>query len=643
MITPGVPLTFSKEDKESLGREVCSILGDLERQYDKKLERVRKAWSWYEAEKLSERKTHPWPGASNVVIPIVQIHADATHARYILLLKSHENVWVGKTRNEDFSRLGLDREIPRFLNWSASNEFDFDTPTNDWMLEIIVADDGVLTLGWEERTAMVILPREKKAQEVLIKSGPALEHIPRENCLWDTNYRAWDAPVFAKRSLLTWSDLVGAADKAEWDWEAIQEIKNQTTEGSSDSAGDVTRDRELRSGSDRDSAPTAYRLYDIREVWIDWPLANRMIGDKPPQEMEDGDQLSTIVVFVHRNSGKVLKVQAKPWLIPDKPFYDAYFKKRPGINASGGLAHRLSDIQEACSTFVNQSADAVTKANAFNLLTSDAQLAAKTNIGPAEVNLATDVNEVTELGLSKGIGPDMALFAQLNIIAERMTGINDPALGRETRMGGHPAPATSTLSLLSEGKKLDITAIRSIRGAISKMGLDLAMLYQQMELDQEKIIKAVGWKDAEKVLGWMFSDQQSIPGNLELDLATVSETMNPETERQKSLSIFQVTANYYALVTQYLQLAANPQAPKPLVAAMLKGLMALQKSYEKFLEAGDIDDIEAYTIELEQLVGSIVRSRTEAERSLANSPVGAVSQGAGGPPGGNGAGLGSGL
>jgi hypothetical protein len=255
-----------------------------------------------------------------------------------------------------------------------------------------------------------------------------------------------------------------------------------------------------------------------------------------------------------------------------------------------------------------------------------------------------DTTDVLEFGKGKNIAPDMALFAQLNIIGERLSGINDPALGRETRMGGHPAPATSTLSLLQEGKKLDLIGIRSIRQSISKIGEYIATLYQQFETNPQKIIKAVGEEDGRKVAQWLFS-QGGAPavGNLELDLAAISETMNPQAEQQKYLAMFQITGNFYALVTQFLQIAGNPQAPKALVIAMLQGLTALQASYEKILESGDIDDIKSFVLDLEQLIGEVIQSREASQRAAQKPPAGGAQGPPGGPQGGPGQGPGSGL
>ncbi len=623
MPIPGERLTLSTEDRLALGQTLVSMLEDMESQYDEMFKSIEVQWSQYEAELAQEIKSFPWDHASNIIVPLIRIHSDATQARYQLLLRASDKVWVGKSLNDEFKEQKLDRSVVKWLNWAANNDFDFDEATEDWTLEIVTVGCGVLALGWQEKTKMVLFPGEKKAREVLLRSGPLLEHIPREDCLWDTNYRAWDAPIFARTRRLTWPDLIKLGNEG-WDQEAIERIKGQTLPNSSAGGNQAREDKDLRGGSDTTQRPSAFGLYDTREVWVDWSLVNGVVDIKPPDELVEGEDLVTVVAQLHRNSGELLDLTAKPYAIDDKPFYDAYFKKRSGANSSSGTAKLLEHMQEAATTFMNQAADTVTRANTINPVTSDERIAGS-RIQLNEFILTDDAN-IKDISPGKNIAPDVAIMQQVNVLAERLTGITDPALGRETRMGGHPAPATSTLSLLQEGKKLDTIGVRSIRRAISKIGADLITLYQQLEQDVGKIVRAVGAEDAELVKLWMNSSER-IAGGLELNLAALSETMNPQLDQQKALGMFQITNNFYSLVLQYLQVAVNPQAPPPLVEATLKAVVALQESYEKVLETGDIDDTKKFLLDLEQLIGGIVGQRAEAQGPGQQQPGAGGAQG----------------
>ncbi len=640
MIEPGNRLKFSQEDRNNLGSFLCEILGDMEQQYENLFISQRDQWSVYEAEKRTPVKNYPYPGASNVVIPLVRIHADATIARYLQLIRPSSNVWTGSSDNEDFVETGLVKEIPRFINWAAKNDFHFDEVLEEWVQEIVVTGPGVVALDWNTETVNVLDAKTKKVTPVVLNAGPVLRHVPRERLLWDTNHRIWKAPFIAEKRYLTWQDIVLGVNNG-WDWDSVKKTKDQTVGLKTGGGEQVSIDKDERGGSSWGERPEIYSLYDVRRIFVDWPVIGKTVKLEAPEGMEEGDVLATIVVDLHRDSGVVYDITTAPYALAGKPYYDAYFKKRSGTNSSQGLGKLLGDLQESACTHYNQAHDAVHKANSINGVTEDARLGDK-EFKFNTIALTEDSSSFQEIGISKGIMPDIALLNQTEVFAERISGVNDPGLGREARMGGHPATATSTLQLLQEGKKLDITAINSLRSAVAYLGRDIALLYQQFETNQMKIYKAVGSKDGDKILKWL--EGPSALGIMEFDLAAVSETMNPQLEQQKATAIFQLTANFYSIVSQFLTLAANPQAPPPLVVAMLQGVKALGESYERILDSGDIDDTTAFILDADRIAQQVVQARNAAASAAGGQPGPGGAQNA--PPGAQGTGapsLGSGM
>jgi hypothetical protein len=641
----GEKLTFPQADLDLLGQSLKVIYDGLARQYCDMFDKIAECWKRYDAKPHTERKNEPYEGSSNLVIPTIRIHSDATIARYMTVIFASDKVWGGYSENEDFVESGTVREVPRFLNWSARNEIHLEEPMTENIQSAVVAGCGILRLGWEEKYANVVVPNRGETSakrltpvRVRTKRGPFVECLPRDRCLWDTNYHAWDAPFFAYTSYLSWSDLIIAVEEQGFDSAAVEGIRHQTFNPQRDKVGS-----QIRKDSDvADQPPEDYEDYAIAEVWVDWPIAKRSLKTSGPKEMETGDQLTTIVVYMHADSGTVLKVCAKPYAIPDKPFYDSYYKKRHGQANGDGLGEHLYHLQAGQSAIVNQSIDVVNISNSLPAVTNDRKLSQK-RIQLGRPLYTPDVDGFRPMSLSKLIYPDVALFNLLNVVAERESGISDPALGRETRMGGHPAPATSTLALLGEGKKLDIIAMRSIRQAISKLGLDLATLYQQLETNEDgKIQRAVGSTDAKVVEEWIFPMDAPIIGNLELDLAAVSNTMNPEVEQSKALLSFQATSNYFALIQQHLAIAENPQTPNGLRAISLKAMEALGKSYETILETNDVDQLESYNFNFAQLAQAVMQEQQQIKQRLAaqGGPPSGTQDNSGNPGGGNSSGQG---
>ncbi len=646
MITPGVKLTFPKADLESLGREVSVMVDELSEAHAPMFKELAIQWENYDAEPLTRERSTPWRGASNIVVPTIAIHADATIARYLALITASPDPWSGRSDNEEFVNAGFAREIPRFLNHEARNSYDFHGPITDHVTETVVVGSSLFTQGWETKDRLVTVGGRRggrlDTRNVRIRRGPVLRHIPRERALWDINFPAWGAPLIAISAYISWPDMIRRVNEDGWDELVVDELKGSVIGGSVDSGVEIARGKAERQGILMD--PILQNNYHFIEVWVDWPVAKQSINVDGPEEMEAGDQLTTLVLHMHRDSGKIVKVTNKPYAIPDNPFYDSYFKKRSGQYTSPGIARLLRDMQSGGSAIFNQAIDVIALSNSLPGFTTDARLArAKFQLGVWQK--VDSEKAFIPANLSKLVAPDMQVFAQLNVLAERRTGVNDPALGRETRMGGHPAPATSTLKLLQEGRRLDIIAMRSIRSAISKMGLDQATLYQQFEVDDGKIERSIGTKDGAIVKKWMFPDSGDAPiiGNLELELSAVTESMNPQVDQQKALLSFQATSNYYNLVEQQLAIIANPQMPPQMRMVVMKAIEGLTKSFELILESNDVDEIEAYTLNLQQLTGAGGGGAGGVPPSGGGPGVGGGNGAAAGPQAGVGGPLGSGL
>ena len=92
-------------------------------------------------------------------------------------------------------------------------------------------------------------------------------------------------------------------------------------------------------------------------------------------------------------------------------------------------------------TVINQQLDAVTMANSVKLLTRDQKLMTRPFV-PNQPLYTDDMEGVRELTGQKNVMPEIQTLGVLQAIGERVGGQSDPNFGRETRMGGHPQPAT---------------------------------------------------------------------------------------------------------------------------------------------------------------------------------------------------------
>jgi hypothetical protein len=568
----------------------------------------------------------PWPRASNVVVPLARTASDAITARLHNRLHTPRTTWTITTDNEDIR--GMIKNAQQFLNRESRNTFDIRRPTKDWVQECVVIGESVMAVNWAERQSFRFIPGSKKPQAVTMSRGPVAEHVPREFMLWRKDRSIAESDVVVRRNNMLWSEIARSMQTDGWDDSRADQMVSST--GGQGLSQDVLERKREYYGVDSGM----HEPHDVRECWVEWPLAQLMTqrnGVKPLELAKVDDPAVPLVVTLHKETRQVLRVVAHPYFHGRWPFFDIYFRKMAGQSVSYGIAKLTEHMQRAVSTMTNQSIDAVTLANSMKLATQNPQVRDR-RFQPFHPFYVENLDDIKELNVSKQIFPDIALINMLTAVSERTTGIADPMLGREVSMGGHPSPATNTLVQLQEANKLFDMTLREIRLQLSAAGEFIFSLYQQFEsdVDEGSLAAALGPEDAEVVRGMLVS-----PENFVFDVHSLSETVNPEAERNNAVLVDQLTTNYYAFALKVLPMIE--QAPGTLVAeAAQKAMEAKAKSLIQALEAMNVDDPEEFVFRMQENrngnIGDIQQLLAGGGAGPAGGPAGPVQQPAVGGP-----------
>jgi hypothetical protein len=641
LILPGQALPISDKVSEGLGRELSQAIDDMESNFSTFFDDIETHWKWYEATPLTQGpRNFPFKGASNIVVPLIQIMADTfVNRAYASIFGQRERVWSLSTEREDLDRQVKD--VARWLNWAANdNDFSIRLPAYDQMLEMAVIGSSVIGLNWrtDVRWAYVGTGKKLRAQQVRYARGAHPEHIPREQILWDTNFLIQDAPMVVREFRLQWTQLRNLAALNEaYDKEAVELIQ-----GHGGPRGPSQRIREAKEREDgrQPSVMGADTEHDIREIHLDWPMLDQLgfesdVAPKPGKERMKTPS-PPIVVTLDRNSQRVLKVIAEPYFFPFKPFFDIFYRKRSGRGHSAGMAKKLEHLQRSMTTSLNQAHDARTRANAVWAKTKRRDMLNRP-IDPSTMIYDPDMKSVEAFSLGpQSTFDDMRILTAVNTMAERLTGMSDPAMGRETRQGGHPSPATSTLALLDQSEIMQGTTRELIRSQYSRLGEAIASLYQQFETnDDGKLQRLLGEGDAKNVEEFLFPTDP-VSGSLMFDVTAMSSHNTPKAEMEKSILISQMNSNYWLMLIKGVQFLENPQVGPMVKEAIIGAIRASTKSHLRFLESGDIDDLERYVFSLaenERSGADDLREAAGRATEIAEARLGAQGGGVGGPGG----------
>jgi hypothetical protein len=635
LIFPGERLLtkMAREDVQALGLDLRDLIGDMEREAAPTLRAMAIWWKWYEAEPRSKTKDFPFKNAANVVVPLIGITCDALASRSLAqATAAAPTYWTARTENE--GNVKTARNMARYLNWQADgNCFSIKHVLADQFLETYVTGRSVAALHYRREVKPVFYGRTNggrvnmKRTTMTIARGPLVEHVPREHLLWDVRHRVGDAPVVVRKHEWTWVQLREMAKQDEaWDQTAIEEIRKHP---GSDGDTEAQRVTEVKDRLDlRD--PMDLELHDVREVWIDWSVLGSSF--EVPGEEEWGGEQVPLLAHLHLRTGRILRLVGMPYLLPYKPFVD--FKFRGGR----GVAKRLEMLQSIQTTVWNQALDARTRANAVWAITRNARHL-KTPLDPSRPILVEDMAELAPFAIPSQTQQDLPLLVAAQTMAERWMGQSDPLLGRDTRSGGHPAPATSTLALLEQTDIMSAGTDTIIQEELSRLGEAIAILDQQFETqDDNRLQQILGAEDAQSVSAYLFPDEP-IPGNYFFDVAALSRSDNPDAAMRRTLMTAQAYQNYGALCAQGAMMIDSPQAPPRLKAVWVKLLEGYGDLLQNFLDASNVDDTEKYLVQLDQLGIDSRNAFQQFSRQAA-----AAAQGAGQPaPGQPGMGAGGGI
>ncbi|MCP4113859.1 MAG: hypothetical protein GY737_00360 [Desulfobacteraceae bacterium] len=659
IILPGEGIHFKSDTaRKDFSGAVAEVIDDMEASNADLLDDIRIWWNNYEAVPRQSAKNFPFANSSNIVVPLAQMMVDATVSKtWSSIFGAGHRIWSIRTENEGNKELG--DNVVRYVNWQADgNAFNARLEFYDHILEQTAIGSSVLEGNWvtDEQWTWGKVGGTLKPIPTLWNRGPVLSHIPREFILWDTNFLVGQAPIvvreFRKSLQQLFSDAMGSAgteserkERAKllgWDLDALSNLKAQDGGGWGPS-------EEVRSDKAKADSRDARKLgrdddQDVRQVHLDWAMLDSM-GVRQADFIKPGTIYGPVVVTHHRKQRTNLQVRAEPYHWPGKPFFDSFYKKRSGRGHSVGLVKKLEMMQAAMTTTLNQSIDAQTRANMVWATTSDKGLAQQPIDGSTPIHVPSGSN-FEPFALQGAQFGNIQMWQVMQGMAERLAGAPDPTFGKETRMGGHPSPATSTLALMQNADLLGGPNRDLLRQALNRAGEFVATLDQQFETDLGRIAQILGERDAETIEPFLFPDEP-IPGNYQFNIRALSQDLNPDAAMQRAVTVSQMNTNYWSTILNAvrggleLQAQGLDEGTAQIVAAAISTFVKAQtNAHKQFLEAADVDDIENFILALDRGAGQQTQALQQFSTGLEQlagpnaGPPGAGTNGTGQPIGG---------
>jgi len=335
-VIPGAPVALSESDRKWLPTYLEQELTEALQQHEKKLEWIDESNRLYLGDPSNRRKTFPWDGAANLVIPLVGITVDSIVARIMNTIFAVDPFWSAQALIKDLEPVV--NPLQDFMEWSRVNELDMYRQTRSWIVEVVKHGWGYMKVYWESFTQRSFAIQRGAARAVdSIVRRPKVQHVLLADiiCQAGIEDELGQAEWVGHRIRLTDGQMLWRKhDKVYDNVDTILAHKAEPT---------PMEEKVLENELERKAPRWKKKLNTLYEIYADLPLA----GSKLPVP---------VMVTYHHETREIARCVYNPDITGERPFKKGKFIDREGKRDGIGISRQLALLQEEISTLHNQQA-----------------------------------------------------------------------------------------------------------------------------------------------------------------------------------------------------------------------------------------------------------------------------------------------
>jgi hypothetical protein len=604
-VIPGAPVALTSKDRQWLPQYLSAEVDEALYVHELKLEWIDESNRLYLGDPLTARKTFPWDGAANLVIPLVGITVDSIVARIINTVFAVQPFWSAQALIKDLEPVV--NPLQDFMEWSRVNELNMYANVRSWIVEVVKHGWAYLKVYWESFTqrAFVVRGGAARPRDAIVRR-PQVQHILLADiiCQAGIEDELYQAEWIAHRIRLTDGQLR---------WRKHDRVYDEVDKILSHKAEMTPMERKVLENELEEQAPRPRdKLNTLYEIYADLPLAG---SDLPVP----------VMITYHHETRTIARCVYNPDITGERPFKKGKFIDREGKRDGIGISRQLSLLQEEISTLHNQQVDNATLANTRCFVGRRGVVRNGTRVWPGRFLTVPDPGKDIVALQMADVYPSMRqLETSCLAYAERRSGVADYQLGRESNVLGNRATATGTLALIQEGNRRFDLNVRDVRDCLGAVGKKVLLLNAQFRpTGMAYFVKGADGELVENVLNL---PDEFIADGIGMELTASTATINREIEKQGLLAMMGTLTQYYQQLIQISGIAMNPQTPPPvqqLALQMADGARYLMSMIVQTYEIRAVDT----------LLPPSLADQLEEANAAAQQPPGPPGGAGPGPPG----------
>lgn len=584
------------------------------------IEDLKQAQTDYWAKPSAERKTFPFTGASNIIIPLTAIAVETIHARTMTQIYGVEPIVSVHARNGEFSQ--FENPLEDHLDYELNNTIRARKAIDSIVLEVEKFGTGFGKSGYEKIVKKALRPAPDGSERdeefpVIVKDGATLDPVPNANfimplCEKDPQTAAWCGEEHSRGPYEV--KLLGQAGMF---YKDVYERLEKFYASPEYAALQKSRDYEKHMESLEKRVPLWPKRINWAEVWLGFDV--------------DGDGIDEEIVVHYHKDLEILMAVRYNWHVDlRRPYRLGNYMTVENRYRGIGICKQNEQFQRSITTRHRQSLDSGTIANMqmfkINKLSG---YGPKEPIFPGKMWFLDDMTHIEALPMGDVKNSSFALEQSDLIFSQMRSGVNEATLGMPS--AGTPGTATSDLAKIHESKQKFDFFYSNTKILVSDLIFDVFCNIHQFG---PKNIGYFQWAEHGDLLRQLYSlPLDVIREGLVLNVRAAGEKSNRLQDRQDWVQVSQVLTQYYAGMLQLAQMSQDPQL---IQLVMTKGLTAATEAMRQILESFDVRNIDRLVLsELENAMrgGGTSNGSTNRVAAALNGGGSAGPQGNGQAPG----------
>lgn len=564
--------------------------------------------TWYLRTEMPEKKDFPWPGAANLVMPVMPTVCSQLKSRLKRTVSAPNDPFSFSLTMEEIHP--IINPLRKYIKWLVEEQLKlWDVMDEPWLEKIKLGTCVVKVIYAEEVRPIHILDETSNEWiEVVDKVdvGTKVIYVPVTEFFFPLETRDIEkAPWRSHRFRTTWNDLLVGAANGKYNKEAVENIRNWWVSTRTESEQETDREMGL--------SPVDMEEFELHEVWFEYPLAEGKIAAK-------------LSGYLHPDSYTFLRIQHNWMPLQLIPFEMSVFEKVENYPYGTGAGTMSLPFHKEISTMHCQrlDGDTIRNANAF-LDASDDVTDLRREIRPGARIPVDDIKNFGPLPIGPGANDSIANEEHTMKFLRERVGLNEPMPDMNR------ATATGIITALQEslGRFDDHVGVER---SFLKRVMEKVLILEGKYRPEAHFINVLGPTDGPLVAAFLKQPPRKILDGIGLSVTATTASNTREVERQAKLGLFGMLTQYYGQLTQYYMAASSPDMPPLLQQAFILIAESLTTFVKDILEGFDIHNRGELILQLEQL------QQAAAAQQAQGPPIQGPTQppGVGGVAGGNG-------